>query len=265
MEHIKQALDKSRGVRALGFDKPRHRAKMPGVKSVEYRETRVLPLNTTTLEANRIIAHTKSDPRSGHFDLLRTRLLQEMRANNWKTLAVTSPTPNCGKTVTSINLAFSIAQTTRETALLVDFDLRRPTVAKYMGLPDAPGLVDYLDGDIELREALVNPGVSNCVVLPNFKPVINAAETLASDRVADLVSEMRNRYSDRVVLFDLPPLLDIDDTLAILPEIDCVLLVVAAGQSTATEIKESRRLLDDFNLVGSVLNRSDAKSANYYY
>ncbi len=273
MEKIKQALEKARGLR-LSSDQPRTltTATLPrrtiathNLDNIVYTQTKVVQISEQILEENRIVAHTKSDMRSAHYDMLRTRVLQEMERNGWKTIAITSPTPACGKTVTAINLAFSISHKTGSTALLADFDLRRPCVAKYLGLPAGPSLVDYLEDDQKLEAVLINPGAPRLVVLPNIKSVANAAEVLASEKIASLVSELRDRYQERTVIFDLPPILTIDDATALLPIVDCVLLVTASGKTTASEIKESRRLLEDHNLLGIVLNMSDAKRVDYYY
>ena len=281
MERIKAALEKARTDREGGgrsTSKPsgsgasrsvqrpvgRRVANLTDVDAIEYNTSRVVKLDPGALEKNRIIAHSKLDQRSMHYDMLRTQVIQEMHRNKWRTLAVTSPSPSCGKTVTAVNLAFSIAHKMSETVLLVDFDLRKPSVARYLQLPDGPSLVDYLEGGKDLSEVLVNPGVPRITILPNMKPIANASETLASSKVSNLIKEMRNRYDERIVIIDLPPILTIDDALAILPNIDCSLLVVAAGESKASEIRESKRLLESNNLLGTVLNKSDAKPMDYY-
>ena len=217
------------------------------------------------LEQHRIIAHRKDHPNSWTFDSLRTQVLQRMDENGWRVLAVTSPTLDSGKTVVAINLAISIAQQLQRTALLVDFDLRRPSVAKYLGLDAKISLNDVLQRGADVADAMVNPGLERLVVLPTRQAADRPSELLASSRVAELLAELRNRYADRVVVVDLPPALAADDVLAVLPQVDCVLLVVGSGVSSEKEIEEAQRRLSRVPLLGVVLNKDASVVNNAYY
>lgn len=232
---------------------------------VQYRQTPVVQLDPAHLEKHRIVAHQKMHPVSWAFDLLRTQVLQKMDENGWRTLAVTSPTMESGKTLLAINLAIAIAQQTNRTSLLVDFDLRRPRVAESLGLRRDVSLNQVLAGKAPVEEAMVNPGIPRFVVLPTQRPVPSSAEVLGSSKVAALMDELREHYSDRIVVVDLPPVLAADDVLAVLPRIDCVLMVVGNGNSTKKEIEESMNRLSKFNLLGVVLNKDDAPVNNAYY
>lgn len=233
--------------------------------SLKYAQTAVASLDPAHLERHRVISHQKTHPASWAFDVLRTQVLQKMDENGWRTLAITSPSVGSGKTVVSINLAMSIAQQTDRTALLVDFDLRRPSVANALGLSRALSLNDVLEGSADVGEALVNPGVERFVVLPTNKPVTGASEVLSSAKVGNLIKEVRERYGDRVVIFDLPPILAADDVMAVLPRIDCVLMVVGSGVSTQSEVEESMGRLSKANLLGVVLNKDESPIQNAYY
>ena len=234
-----------------------------GVGDIRYRQTRVVDLQLNHLERNRIVAHNKADPACRVFDLLRTQVLQKMESEGWRTLAVTSPGPEAGKSVVAINLAMSIAHQTSKTAMLVDFDLRKPVVARYLGLTPDTSLNEVLDGGAGLPEAMVNPGMPRLVVLPTAEPVKNPSETLSSRKVASLIAEMRERYDSRIVIFDLPPLLGTDDALAVLPYIDCMMLVVGEGMSSDSEILQSLRYLPSEKLVGLVLNKAEETREAY--
>ncbi|MEM9878132.1 MAG: CpsD/CapB family tyrosine-protein kinase [Pseudomonadota bacterium] len=274
MERIKEALDKARAVRnadeasaaAQQQAKPPRTSLSPSssLSELTYEKTRVFTPDEALLERNRIVAHTKSDKRSGYFDILRTQVLQKMRASNAKTLAVTSPSPKCGKTLIAINLAYSIAQNTTDSVLLVDFDLRRPSIGKYLGVEEEPSLFDYLQGSAQFEDILVNPNTPRLVIAHNNRPITNASETLASQQVAAFIKEVGERYPERVVIFDLPPLLNVDDTLVVLPHVDSTLLVVTAGQSKPSEVRECQRLLSDANMIGTVVNKSEARAVDYY-
>lgn len=235
------------------------------LESVSYKRTRIVKLRAENLEKNRIVALNKNDPKSMIFDLLRTNVLQKMEENGWRTLAITSPTPGSGKTVVAINLAMSIAQLTNRSAMLVDFDLRRPKVGAYLGIPMEKSLNNLLDGTAELSDVLVNPDMPRLVVLPTKSPVKKSSETLASKKVADLIKDLRERYESRIVIFDLPPVLVTDDAIVLLPQMDCVLMVVADGMSTKREIEDSLRHMPSAKLVGTILNKAEIEPMTYYY
>ena len=263
MQRIKLAIEKARIGETKG--QIRHEAAPGDLGSVQYSETAVVSLDAAHLDSFRIISHQKTHPASWAFDVLRTQVLQKMDENGWRTLAITSPGVESGKAVVAINLAMSIAQQTNRTALLVDFDLRRPSVARSLGLNRTVSLNDFFDGRASIGEALVNPGIERLVVLPTNHPVARASEVLSSVKVGDLIDEVRERYSDRIVMFDLPPILAADDVMSVLPRIDCVLLVVGSGVSTESEVEETMSRLSKANLLGVVLNKDESPVQNAYY
>jgi hypothetical protein len=187
-----------------------------------------------------------------------------MEENNWRTLAIISPTPAAGKTVVAINLAISIAQQPQKTAMLVDFDLRKPRVAQYLGLKQQKSINDLFLGNAELSEIIVNPGIPRLTIIPTNSPVRQSAETLSSNSIQNMVIELKERYDSRVVIFDLPPILSADDAMVLLPQVDCVLLVMGDGQHTEAEITSTMRLLTKSNILGVVVNKSEAKAQAYY-
>ena len=232
---------------------------------ISYLNTPVIKLNLAHLEKHRIVSHVKNDINSGVFDSLRTQILQKMEENNWRTLAVVSPTPESGKTLVSINLAISIAHQPQKTVVLVDLDLRRPKIATYLGMHTEKSMNDYLDNKAQLQEVMFNPGIPRLVVIPTIRPVSNPAETLSSKKVANLIQDLRSRYDSRIVIFDSPPVLNSDDAMILLPQVDCILLVVGNGKSTQSEIEETMHHLPKNNLLGVVLNRAEIESKAYYY
>ena len=271
MERIKQAIEKARAQADAAPPAPRRVAPLgtadsvsapatalPEQIDVSYVQTEVVALDAAHLERHRIVAYNKGNPHNWAFDVLRTQVLQKMDEKGWRTLAITSPTLESGKTVVAINLAMSIAHHTQRTAMLVDFDLRRPRVASYLGVHKTPSLNEVLSGQAEMAEALVNPNLPRLVVLPTARPVAKASETLSSSRVATLVQDLRDRYEDRTVIFDLPPVMVSDDVMALLPRMDAVLLVIGNGNSTRREIEECMRHLPADRLLGVVLNKAEA-------
>ena len=276
MERIKEALDKvARDKRTLPPGQGRA-LKAPAVVSEERqlssRRARAVPndkarrvkLDPSHLEENCIVAHRKSDPNCHYFDNLRTQVVQSMDENGWRTLAVTSPTPQCGKTVVATNLAISIAQQPERTCILVDFDLRVPNVGKVLGLKIDRSLADYFHGTAAIEEFITNPELPGFLVLPTHMPLMNASEILASKATTDLIADLRSRHPDAIIIFDLPPMLAHDDVLAVVPKIDCVMLIAAAHKTRIPEIAEAERLLEKTNYLGLVLNQSDEPIRHAY-
>lgn len=279
MERIKQAIERVKAQQSsVAGRSPHSQPDMPGaaffprfskshddLEHVSYKYTRVEKLQEAHLKTNHIVAFNKNDPKSISFDLLRTHVLQKMEENGWRTLAITSPTPESGKTMIAINLAMSIAQQTNKTAMLVDFDLRRPKIGAYLGISMEKSLNDLLEGTAELQDVLINPGIPRLVVLPTKSPVNKSSETLSSKNMESLIKDLRERYESRIVIFDLPPMLVADDVIVLLPNIDCVLMVVANGMSTRREIEDSLRHIPAAKLVGTVLNKAETEPIPYYY
>ena len=278
MERIKQAVEKDRKLQPNVSGRPAHPQQSSQytttpratetqheVEDISYKQTRVVKLQMEHLGKNRIFAFSKNNAMSMNIDLLRTQVLQKMKENGWRTLAITSPTPEAGKTVVAINLAMSIAQQTDKTAMLVDFDLRRPKIGAYLGIPMEKSLNDLLDGSAELPDVLINPDMPRLVVLATKTPVSKSSETLSSNKISNLIKELRARYESRIIIFDLPPVLVIDDALALLPQVDCVLMVVANGMSSKREIEDCLRHLPAEKLVGVVLNKAEIEPMSYYY
>lgn len=277
MERIKVALDKAKMARESAVEPgpveleapsspvPEVRDTQGTLETLSYENTRIINLDQAHLERNRIVAHNKNNLNSNIFDLLRTQVLNKMSQNGWRTLAIVSATPEAGKSVVAINLAISIAQHAEKSALLVDFDLRRPSVAKYLGLDLDLSLSDMLEGKCEMQDILISPGIPRFVVMAAHRPLVNSSEMLASSRVRRLITEIRERYAERMVVFDLPPLLNADDAMAVLPQIDCALMVVASGSSSEREIEESLRHLPSTNLLGTVFNKAESDAERYAY
>jgi exopolysaccharide/PEP-CTERM locus tyrosine autokinase len=191
------------------------------------------------------------------FKILRTQIVHAMRDNNWNAIAITSPGDSDGKTVTAINLAIHLAAEVDRTVLLVDANLRQPELHTYFGLTAEQGLSDFLVDQVALEKVLIHPGIERLVLLPGGKPLPNSAEMLGSPMMQDLVAELKKRYPQRIVLFDLPPVLTASDALAFAPYVDATILVAAQGHTTHQDIERAAELLGSTtNLLGIVLNKT---------
>ena len=265
MERIKQALEKARqerqkaGETLSGGRSPAHGslAKGGASESLIYSQTRTIDVAKDFLREKRVISGLEQDAFTDAYKILRTQVLQRLRENKWNSLAVTSPGENEGKTLTAINLAISLAMDVDCTVLLVDADLRHPSVHSYFGLEEAFGLSDYLISDKPLSELLIHPApVPGLVVLPGGKPLINSSEMLSSPKMVRLVEELKARYPSRIVLFDLPPLLSAADALAFSPYVDAALLILEEGKTQTQDAQHAVELLKGTSLIGTVLNKS---------
>jgi Mrp family chromosome partitioning ATPase len=225
-------------------------------RNIVYTTTRTVEVPMQTLRANRIIAGFGPGALTDTYKILSTQVLQRMRARQWTSLGVSSPGSGEGKTLTAINLAVSLAAEFNLTALLVDADLRRPSVAQYFGIGPSPGLSDYLMWNAPLEDLLINPGIPGFVFLPGGKPLASSSEALGWQRMADLVQELESRYPNRMVLFDLPPMLRSADVLAFAPHVDAALLVIEEGYTQRDALRRAVEMLNGTPIVGTVLNKS---------
>ena len=240
-----------------GPKRPTQVTRLPNVRHVD--------LDLALLAENRIVYAMHDSAATAAYKILRTRVLQRMRTNNWNALAITGTAPGEGKTLTAINLAISLAGEVNQIVYLVDLDLRRPSIHRYLGFEPQYGLSDYLQNNTPLSEILVNPGIDRLVILPNDKHFENSSEMLSSPRALELVQELKAHDPSRLVLFDMPPLLSSDDMIAFSPYVDALLLVVSEGKTTRDDVLRARELLHDVNVVGTVLNHSLDIASGYAY
>lgn len=266
MDHITKAVRLAQQKR-ISVSQSRSANESPSSEIV-YTKTYTAPISADHLRAQRILSAESDEPIADAYRLLRTRVMQRMEQNRWNTLGITSPAPKEGKTLTAINLAISMARELNHTVLLIDADLRRPSVAQYFGLSVEYGLVDHLLANKPIEELLVNPGINRLVILPGGKPPDHSSELLASRKMMRLIEQIRNRYTSRFIIFDLPPVLVGDDVVAIGPNLDALLLVLEDGKTETNDILTAGELLENVNILGTVLNKyndSGERYQSYYY
>jgi Mrp family chromosome partitioning ATPase len=286
MDRIRKALDLARLERARGderaqdaeqptFERAIHTdppsaapvneaiAKAP-TSAIVYTRTRVFLPPAEVLERNRILRPGADDGAAAAFRMLRTQVLQRMDANGWRSLAILSPAAADGKTTTAVNLAVSLSSDRLHTVLLVDFDFRRPTLAARFGLAPEFGIDDVLSGRAALEDCLYHPeGFERLVILPARAALANSSEILAGPRGREVVAELRARYPERIIIFDLPPVLIADDALSFIPLVECGLVVAAEGRTRRNDLVRTIELLSKLPLVGTVLNRATDTTSSY--
>ncbi|MFD1342245.1 CpsD/CapB family tyrosine-protein kinase [Litorisediminicola beolgyonensis] len=225
------------------------------------------------LDRARIITAARHDPAHASFDILRTRLLQALRERGWTRVAITSPTKGCGKTFTAANLAVSLSRQENCRTILMDLDMRQPSLHKVFGQTGVGPVGDLLRGKTgpegHLRRFASNTFHAGRNIAFGFNDTQEhyAAELLADPRTAVALDTLEARLKPDVLLFDLPPALYSDDVIAFRPCFDAVLLVIGGGLTTEKEIRDTeRRLGADTPLLGMVLNRAeDTDERRYTY
>ncbi|MBK7522599.1 MAG: CpsD/CapB family tyrosine-protein kinase [Gammaproteobacteria bacterium] len=223
---------------------------------ISYTKTRHVELNDKHLAENRVIAGLDYDRRVEAYRQLRTQVLKVLKDNGWNTLAITSPGENAGKSLTATNLAISLSREVNHTVMLVDLDLRQPSLHKMFDITVEKGLIDYLNDEATLEEVLVNPGFQRLVLLPGRALGKYSSEILSSPQMKSLVRDISQRYAERIIIFDLPPLLRNDDALMFTPTVDATLMVVEDGVTTTDDVLRSLQLLEGSKLIGTILNKA---------
>jgi Mrp family chromosome partitioning ATPase len=230
-----------------------------------WRQLRPLTVDQRRLARNRVVTQAQTGEARSAVDMLRTKVAQVLHKNGWTSLAVTSPTPGCGKTTLAVNLAFSLARQTNYRVVLMDLDLRKPNVGKLLGHDGGQSIENFLKGKSALRDSFLRFG-ENLAIGVNAKPVVGAAELLQNPSSIAALKSLSRQLKPDVLVFDLPPMLVTDDLLAFLPAVDAVMLVAAAEVSSIGEIDIcERELAKHSNVVGVVLNKCRHGPDKYGY
>lgn len=230
-------------------------------------------LDPQRLAERNVITALRHDPSHTRFDILRTRMLQALSENGWKRVAITSPTKDCGKTFTAANLAISLSRQENCRTVLLDLDMRSPSLHKIFGVSDTGAIGDMLRGDISPEDHLQgfapNTISAGSHVAVGFNGIVEpyAAELLQDPSTQAALESIEKQFKPTVMLFDLPPALLNDDVIAMRPHIDALLIVAAGGTTKANDIKETeRRLGEKIPLLGVILNKAEhAEAGDYPY
>jgi receptor protein-tyrosine kinase/non-specific protein-tyrosine kinase len=259
MSRIEEALEKAKKIREVEL---RETASSKDVfRKVESRK----------VDNQYVITMTNPDsPVAEEYRRLKSMLIRETKPDFLNTVMVTSSIEREGKSITSLNLAITLAQEIDHTILLIDADLRRPMLHEYLGIEVKYGLSDYLTQDIDIEKVLVKTGIGNLILLPAGHSVENPAELLSSQKMKDLVNEVKHRYMDRYVIIDTPPILQFADAISIGSLVDGVVFVVKEATAQKKSIENALNLIKDLKILGIVFNCAsvdnlDGHYSKYYY
>lgn len=186
--------------------------------------------------------------------------------DNGNLIMVTSSVPGEGKSFNSINLAMSIAMELDNRVLLVDADVARPSILNLLGLPPARGLMDVLlDEGVGLPDVMLRTNVEKLTLLPAGMPHKNATELLASGAMRSLLVELAHRYPDRIIIFDSPPLMVTTEAPVLAQSMGQLVLVVEAGRTTHTMVKQALAKIQGCPVKMLVLNKARYARTDGYY
>jgi protein-tyrosine kinase len=270
LKEQQQGHDAALGRTPLGAHDAVSTGARAGPRRISASQMHRVPMNVKVAQGNRLLGH-ESTGNTGQsaYRILRTRLMQRMRSNKWQTLGISAAGEGEGKTLTAINLAMSISAEIGQEAVLIDLDLRKPTVHRRLGIEAGSfvNLKDFLEGHTDdVADLLVTPGIERLGCILNAEPIERSSDLLASPRGQKLFNDLRSRLQpNTIIIIDLPPLLSTDDALVVASMVDTMLFVVAEGQTRRSDLVEAQQLLQEFNVIGTLLNRSVEQDPRKYY
>lgn len=235
----------------------------------QYREFSRIKLDAATCERNRILLDWNAQSELARADaayrLLRSRVQSRIGTGKGSCFGITSPGPGEGKTVTSLNVAISVAREKLRPIYLLDLDMHNPSVLKYLGASVPVQLSQFFFKAAAPEEVLFATGIEMLVVAGNCQPVEGASELLARQRLDELIAYIRGRSPDALIIIDLPPVISTDEALKVAPSLDAMFLVVSESKTRRDALERSLSLLSDVKLAGIILNRSPESIGQYYY
>ncbi len=243
-------------------------APAPGELSAEIRtrwETLPVFSPKPSLMAHHRLIGFSGGREAGPIDMMRTKILQEMRKNGWRRLAITSPNPGCGKTTTALNLAFSLGRQANQRTVVADLDMRRPGMARMLGLQAGHRFARVIAGEVPAQEHMVRYG-TNLAFGTSETPARNPAELLQGASIGPALTQIETDYAATVMIFDMPPMMMSDDMMAFAPHVDCVLLLAGAETTSMDDLDRcERELAGVTNVLGVVLNKCRYMEPGYGY
>lgn len=276
MSKIEEILEKATKLREQGgaapVSVPDNRRKVsPAAQSTPLGEASLGPYQSETrlnVDNPYLVSITQpQSPVAEEYKKLKSVIIKLTKGEQFlNTIMVTSTLQGEGKSITSLNIALSLAQEYDHTVVLVDADLRRPTTHSYLGIPNKLGLSDCLMNGTDVGDALIKTGIGRLSILPAGGPVPNPVELISSSRMKEFIQELKHRYPDRYVIIDTPPVLHFAEAYSIASEVDGVIFVVREGQVPLAHLKEALSLLKGANLLGVVYNDVEVnRYSSYHY
>lgn len=272
MSRIEKALERAAQLRQESPVQLEQNYQLPSDETIT-ATTDTFPIQKNAITISNQLLVTSTDPSSPiaeEYRKLKSALVSSARQEGFtNVLMVTSSIAGEGKSVTALNLALSLAQEIDHTVLLIDADLRRPSILQYLGCEARKGLLDILEGHAEMNETLIHTGVGRLVILPAGKVASNPVELFSSNRMANLLQEIKHRYPDRFVIIDTPPILPFAETRTLARLVDGVIFVIKERLTSRESVSEALAALKDTRIMGAVYNGAelspkDDRYGHYY-
>ncbi len=268
MEKLQAAMEKARarrdrtGAETPGGPRLNRNARKAADNAALWEALEPIEAPERLLQKNRIMTLT-GNASATPYDMLRTKILKQMTAKGWTRLAITSPDAACGKTTTACNLAGSLSRQIDIRTILMEMDMRRPSIARMLGHRGPDSVFDVLEERVDFAEQAVRLG-RNVALAMNAGPAPDPAELFLRDRTGQIIDEIEAEYRPDIMIFDMPPMLVNDDTSAFLAHVDCALILAAAEVTTVAQIDAcEREMAEQTNILGVVLNKYRYKDDNY--
>ena len=192
---------------------------------------------------------------ASYYGILRARVMRQMKENGWTRLAVTSPREKSGKSTISLNLALSLARSEDQKIILMDFDLRRPSLGQLLNLKSSPNMMSLLRPGAFFKDFALRHG-SNLAICTNRAKVQNSAELLQGHNIKEALDRIEADWQPDIMIFDTPPMQGNDDNMGFFANVDCALIVAAAGSDTLAQIDRCEQEVAGLtNVLGTVLNK----------
>ena len=225
-----------------------------GDLATRWAQFKPLQVSARSIQNNRLLAFSTGET-AIPYDMLRTRVLQVARKNNWKRIAIVSPESSVGKTTITANLGFSFSRMRDKRTMVLDFDMRRMGLARVLGAQTEFSMADVLQRRIPFSQHGLSHD-TNVVFGLNRNRSQNTSEILQDPMSAEVLAELEEIYQPDIMLFYTPPLMASDDSHGFLQLVDCALLIAAAERTPVERIDVAERQLSELtNVMGIVLNR----------
>lgn len=270
MEKLQAALEKARNRREAG-EPARNKDPHTGVKATRkgtrktnlWGDLKEIELSGEALHEHNVVTRQASD-QATPFDILRTKILLQMRQNGWKSLAITSPMPKSGKTTMACNLALGLGRQGELHTMLFDLDLQTPSVGAFLGHTPEAHIVDMLAGKISFAEQAVRVGETVAVSMASRREP-DPTRVLLAKQTAQTLEAIRSSYDPDIMIFDTPSILVDDNTRAFLKNVDCALIVARANSTKYGHFDACEREIAEYtNVLGVVLNAFRTKDIQSY-
>lgn len=258
MEKLQAALEKARNRReASGQKEKLPPADTPlgrgGRKSRLWADLKEIEPASAVLQDNHVVTQ-QAGQKATPFDILRTKILLQMRQNGWKSLAITSPMPQSGKTTTACNLALGLGRQGGLDTMLFDLDLKHPSVAQFLGHTPEADISDMLAGKVSFAEQAVRVGKHVAISMAN-RSEKDPTRVLLAQQTSEVLDDLQTSYKPDIMIYDTPSILMNDNTRAFLKNVDCALIVARANNTRYGHFDACEREIAEYtNVMGVVLN-----------